>query len=65
MQMDCKKTAPVGVFDSGVGGLTVRGRFPGSFRMKISYTLETRQEFRTEVSRRIQSSVFQSRLYAF
>lgn len=23
MQMDCKKTAPVGVFDSGVGGLTV------------------------------------------
>ena len=23
MQMDCKKAAPVGVFDSGVGGLTV------------------------------------------
>ncbi len=63
--MDCKKTAPVGVFDSGVGGLTVAREISGSFRMKISYTLETRQEFRTEVSRRIQSSVFQSRLYAF
>ena len=23
MRIDCKKTAPVGVFDSGVGGLTV------------------------------------------
>ena len=65
MQMDCKKTAPVGVFDSGVGGLTVAREISRQLPNEISYTLETRQEFRTEVSRRIQSSVFQSRLYAF
>ncbi len=28
MSTESRKTAPVGVFDSGVGGLTVAGRFP-------------------------------------
>ena len=65
MQMDCKRPRLSEFLIPEWADLRLRGRFPGSFRMKISYTLETRQEFRTEVSRRIQSSVFQSRLYAF
>ena len=37
-----KKTAPIGVFDSGVGGLTVvRDIRHGSCRMKILYILVT------------------------
>ena len=65
MQMDCKKTAPVGVFDSGVGGLTVAREISRQLpNENIVYFGDTAR-VRTEVSRRIQSSVFQSRLYAF
>ena len=58
------KNAPIGVFDSGVGGLTVMKsctRFP----MKRLFILEIQQEFHTEINQKIPYCGFQGRLCGF
>ena len=46
-----RKDAPIGVFDSGVGGLTV-AREIIRYRMNALYILEIRRDFRMEPSQR-------------
>ncbi len=57
-----KKTAPVGVFDSGVGGLTVAERYQDNCRMRTLFILGIRRVFHTVVNHKTRSFVFQNRL---
>ena len=52
--MENRNTAPVGVFDSGVGGLTV-----------ATYISGIQREFHTEANRRIRLSAFRNRSSVF
>ena len=50
MSMECeKKKAPIGVFDSGVGGLTVVREITRQLPHEILYILVTLPAFHTEV----------------
>ena len=51
--MDRFDNAPVGIFDSGVGGLTV-AREIARFQMKVLFILGIQQEFLMEASQRKQ-----------
>ncbi len=60
-----KKTAPVGVFDSGVGGLTVAREISRQLPDEKLFILGILPAFHTEVSRRIRSFVFRNRSSVF
>lgn len=62
MSIDNKNAAPVGVFDSGVGGLTVARKSCVSFRMRIWYILGIPHVCRTEVNRETISFAIPDRL---
>ena len=56
--MKIDKEAPIGVFDSGVGGLTVAREIMRNLPSEKSYILVIRRECLTEVNRKKLSSVF-------
>jgi hypothetical protein len=60
-----ENTAPVGVFDSGVGGLTVAREIMRQLPMENVVYLEIRQEFPMEASPEIILSGSPGRLFAF
>lgn len=62
MSMECeKKKAPIGVFDSGVGGLTVVREITRQLPHEILYILVTLPAFHTEVNPRAILFAFLSR----
>ena len=61
VSVENRKKTPVGVFDSGVGGLTVAREIARQLPNEILCILETRHVSLTEVSHRIRSSVFRNR----
>ena len=61
--MENRNTAPVGVFDSGVGGLTVAREISRQLPNENIVYLEIRREFRTEANRRTRSYVSRNRLF--
>ena len=63
--MKIDRDAPVGVFDSGVGGLMLPVRSCVIFLPRKLYISVIRREFHTEVSRRRQSSGIPVRSYGF
>lgn len=60
--MKNKKMAPIGVFDSGVGGLTVAREISRQLPYETLFILGIRRVFHMEVNHRIRSFVFQNRL---
>lgn len=66
MSMECeKKKAPIGVFDSGVGGLTVVREITRQLPHEILYILVTLPAFHTEVNLRAILFAFLSRSSVF
>lgn len=63
--MKIDREAPIGVFDSGVGGLTVAREIMRIFLQKKSYILVIRRECLTEVNRRKLSSGIPGRSFVF
>ena len=65
MENKNRNTAAIGVFDSGVGGLTVTREIMRQLPNENVVYFGIQQEFHTEVSRRITLSVFPDRSSVF
>ena len=63
MEINNKADAPIGVFDSGVGGLTVAREIMRQLPSENMIYLEIRQECLMEVSREITLFAFQGRSF--
>ncbi len=63
--MKIDREAPIGVFDSGVGGLTVARESCVIFLQKKSYILVIRRECLMEVNRKKLSSGIPGRSFVF
>lgn len=63
--MKIDREAPIGVFDSGVGGLTVAREIMRNLPSEKSYILVIRRECLTEVNRKKLSSGIPGRSFVF
>ena len=63
--MKIDRDAPIGVFDSGVGGLTVAREIMRNLPSEKIVILAIRREFLMEVNPRIQSSAIPDRSFIF
>ena len=61
--MNIDRNAPVGVFDSGIGGLTVAREIMRNLPSEKLYILEIRREFPTEASPGRRSSAIPARSF--
>ena len=63
--MSDRRNAPIGVFDSGVGGLTVAREIMRNLPEEILYILVTQHVFPMEVNQKIRYCAIPDRSYVF